>query len=160
MWVWKVRCSSKVIPTYFISWELLSLTPLSLIIVLGIGVLLFRKKMNSVLVEFNDILFANSQWFNDFRSLLSFLVRFLFLGLDKSIMWSRLVSSAKFLVVECFMQVCRSFMYTRKSSGPSTEPWGTPCSIVLVSEKVPWIDTYCLRFERYVKHSKTIQNLV
>ena len=36
------------------------------------------------------------------------------------------VSSAKRTHLECLMDIGRSFVYIIKSSGPRTEPWGTP----------------------------------
>ena len=40
-----------------------------------------------------------------------------------------------------------SLMYTRKSKGPRTEPWGTPNSMLHFSEKVSWKSVYCIRFD-------------
>ena len=104
------------------------MTPFNLIFAAGFGVCLFLKKITSVLVAFSDILFARSQWLSDLRSLFKFLVGFLFLFFVLSMVYSKLVSSAKCLVVEYLIQVFKSFMYTRKSNGLSAEPWGTPCS--------------------------------
>ena len=62
----------------------MSLTPLSLIFRIGLGVFLFLKMISSVLVAFNDILLASNQWFRDLRSLLRFLTGFLFRDFDLS----------------------------------------------------------------------------
>ena len=42
----------------------------------------------------------------------------------------------------------RSLIYIKKSRGPRTEPWGTPCLIFFVSDSNPSIDTNCSRFVR------------
>ena len=42
-----------------------------------------------------------------------------------------------------------SFMYKRKSSGPKTEPCGTPKNILFCVEYSPEIEVYCLRLVRY-----------
>ena len=36
-------------------------------------------------------------------------------------------------------------MYNKNSSGPRTDPWGTPQLIPSDSEDSPLIETYCLR---------------
>jgi hypothetical protein len=53
-----------------------------------------------------------------------FLLRFIRLQWANKI----LVSSAKIIGVEVlFIMLGKSFMYIRKSRGPRTEPFGTPC---------------------------------
>jgi len=61
MWLLNVRYSSKIIPTYLTSLDSTSFTPFILIFTSGIKVFLSLKNINSVFVEFSDILFANSQ---------------------------------------------------------------------------------------------------
>ena len=52
-----------------------------------------------------------------------------------------LVSSANKDIDECDTVVARSFMYTRKSKGPNTLPWGTPESTGRSEEWVLFICT-------------------
>ena len=59
------------------------------------------------------------------------------------IAFSKRVSSAKHLMVECLMQRYMSFMNIRKSIGPNTLPcpttvsWGTPLLISAMIETYP-----------------------
>jgi hypothetical protein len=62
--------------------------------------------------------------------------------------YSKFVSPAKCLVVEKRVRLFKSLIYTRKSSGPSTDPCGTPCKIGLVSDFELPIVTYCCLFLR------------
>ena len=39
---------------------------------------------------------------------------------------SKFISSAKVFVSAWFATWCRSFIHIKKSSGPKSEPWGTP----------------------------------
>ena len=57
------------------------------------------------------------------------------------IAFSKRVTSAKHLMVECLMQRYMSFMNMRKSIGPKTVPWGTPLMISAM------IKTYPLSFQ-------------
>ncbi|XP_054276566.1 uncharacterized protein LOC128995573 [Macrosteles quadrilineatus] len=57
----------------------------------------------------------------------------------------RVVPSAK-RRVEPFS--LKSFTATLKRRGPSTEPCGTPCEILLMQKKAPFIETTCLRLAR------------
>ena len=41
-----------------------------------------------------------------------------------------------------------SLMYSKKSIGPRTEPYGTPDVAYVVSDKTPLTETRCLRFDR------------
>ena len=41
-----------------------------------------------------------------------------------------------------------SFTYTRKSDGPSTEPWGTPALIERILDLAVFTITDCLREDR------------
>ena len=135
-----VKCSSIVILTYFTLEQGDSFTPFSFILLFGIGDPDFLKYISSVFVELRLILLASSQWVRHLRSLLIFLVLF---GNDLFKMCIRFVSSAKCLVVEYLMHLCRSLMYIRKSRGPRTDPWGTPCLMTAWSESVPSSVTYC-----------------
>ena len=83
-----------MIPIYFISEEGFNLTPYNLILKFGNSVCFFLKNIISVFVEFNDILFANSQGFKVFRSLFIFLAVFMFL-IFLFITCCKFVSSAK-----------------------------------------------------------------
>jgi hypothetical protein len=144
------RCLSNVIPTYFTSLDSVNLTPLSFILKLGIEVLIFLKKISSVLVVFSDILFARRHWLRDFRSVFRFLTMFLFLFCSLFLIeYRRLVSSAKCRTVECLMQVWRSFIYIKNNRGPKTDPCGTPCLVYVDSDVIPLMETHCLLFVRY-----------
>ena len=136
-------------PTYFTSEVGVNLMPFKYIFTSGMFTPFFLKYIISVLAEFKDILFARSQLLSDFKSVFTFLAMFLFRWLLRLIICSRLVSSAKCLVVEKLMDLCRSLMYTRNNKGPRIEPCGTPCSITFRSESELLIDTYCFLLERY-----------
>ena len=41
-----------------------------------------------------------------------------------------------------------SFMYSKKSKGPRTEPCGTPDVTSVMSDRAPLTETRCLRFDR------------
>ena len=47
------------------------------------------------------------------------------------------------------MLLFMSFMYSRKRTGPRTEPCGTPVVTHVLSDRVPLTETLCLRCERY-----------
>ena len=53
-----------------------------------------------------------------------------------------IVSSAKNLMLD-LMSVSRSLIYIRNNSGPRTDPWGTPDSIVKKSEHERLRTTRC-----------------
>ena len=55
------------------------------------------------------------------------------------------VSSAKILTLPEGQHVGKSLINNRKSSGPRTEPWGTPHDIDLVADLLLSICTNCLR---------------
>ena len=59
------------------------------------------------------------------------------------------VSSAKWLMSEWFMQVCRSLMYMRNKIGPRTVPWGTPLFTFAGYECAPLITTVWSLSARY-----------
>ena len=46
------------------------------------------------------------------------------------------------------MFVFMSFMYSRKRTGPRTEPCGTPDVTHALSDRVPLTETHCFRCER------------
>ena len=56
--------------------------------------------------------------------------------------WCKMQSSAKSLIVECWIQSGRSLTYTRKRSGPKTVPWGTPEVTEIGEEEMPLIITF------------------
>ena len=58
-----------------------------------------------------------------------------------------LVSSAKSMVSESQLWG-RSFMYVRNNRGPNMEPWGTPDSIVLHVEALPFS---CMNWDLFDK---------
>jgi len=56
----------------------------------------------------------------------------------------RLVSSAnKTILLLLSVREGRSFMYKRKSKGPSIDPWGTPW--VVLPHLKPNLSSYCLK---------------
>ena len=69
----------------------------------------------------------------------------LFIFLKELSTSSKLVSSAKWCTLLNFMAWFRSLMYIRKSSGPRTEPCGTPNSIKALSDFWPLTVTWFLR---------------
>ena len=84
----------------------------------------------SVLRVFKDILLPLSHVVRRFKSWL--ICSFIFFKeLPTS---SKLVSSAKWYTLLNFMACFRSLMYIKKSSGPKTEPCGTPNSIKPLSD--------------------------
>ena len=46
------------------------------------------------------------------------------------------------------MLLFMSFMYSRTTTGPRTEPYGTPDVTHVLSNRAPLTETLCLRFER------------
>ena len=42
----------------------------------------------------------------------------------------------------------KSFIKIKKSSGPRTDPWGTPWIMLSSSDEKPFTDTYCLQFDK------------
>ena len=47
-------------------------------------------------------------------------------------------------------QTCgRLFIKIENNNGPRDEPWGTPLSIVLKSEQLPWYKTHCCLWCKY-----------
>ena len=58
------------------------------------------------------------------------------IGILYSIVVNRLVSSANNINLNVLLTLGRSFIYIRKSSGPKTEPCGTPVVIVPVGDDV------------------------
>ena len=49
-------------------------------------------------------------------------------------MYKRAVSSANMCGRPKRRELGRSFIYIKNRSGPKTEPWGTPCFVVLFEE--------------------------
>ena len=49
----------------------------------------------------------------------------------------------------------KSLIYTRNSSGPSTDPCGTPMDIMFDSESLPEMYTCCVLFVRYDSNHRT-----
>ena len=60
-----------------------------------------------------------------------------------------LVSSAKWLIMDELIHWLRSLIYIRKRMGPRTVPWGTPLRTLAGYEWVPFIETVCIRLDRY-----------
>ena len=60
-----------------------------------------------------------------------------------------LVSSTKRWNLRILEHEGRSFIYSRNRRGPSTLPWGTPCVIIWGSDKVPFMQTFCVLFDKY-----------
>ena len=75
-----------------------------------------------------------------FRSLFSSLAA----RSGRSKMMYRLVSSAKRRMEQSIFLTI-SFMYTKNTSGPNMEPWGTLASTEARSEHLPLMTTRCLR---------------
>ena len=64
--------------------------------------------------------------------------------------YSKLVSSTKWCMSEYVTMLCKSLMHIKKSSGPSTEPWGTPMFMGRVSDISLLIAVYRVLSARYV----------
>ena len=45
--------------------------------------------------------------------------------------------------VRKFVAFGKSFINSKKRSGPKTEPWGTPQVIFLLADSMPFIETNC-----------------
>ena len=61
----------------------------------------------------------------------------------------KMVSSANILIC-ILVSVAKSFVYTRKRSGPSIDPWGTPALIVIHEDSTPHNATLCLPVSKIV----------
>ena len=102
------------------------------------------KEINYVLLQFKDILFANSHLYNNFRSMLTC---FCIVLKDLTIL-RRLVSSAKWYTLLYLIALCRSLIYVKNRRGPSTDPCGTPCGTDIILDSNPSIETYKIRKNR------------
>ena len=100
--------------------------------------------ISSVLVSFSESLLPLSHWTKCFNSLL----------MTDSIVPSslleniRLISSAKWWMIDFQNAYCRSLIYRRNNKGPRVDSWGTPHVIVFMLEETPCRESYCLRFLR------------
>ena len=101
--------------------------------------------MKAVLSRFKDILFAHNQ----LSTFLSSAFMTSKICVRSSLSKQTVVSSAKWTNLSTVEHLHMSLMYIKKSKGPSMEPWGTPMLIGSWDELNPFIDTYCLRLERY-----------
>ena len=101
-----------------------------------------RKIINSVFLTFKESLLA----FNHCDKLLTSWLNFLAKSSSDLPDCRIFVSSAKWYALEYLTHLCRFFMYIRKRSGLTTEPWGTSVKFVLVVELQLLIDTNCFLF--------------
>ena len=62
---------------------------------------------------------------------------------------NRLVSSAKWWILQDFITWLRSFIYSKNRRGPRTDPWGTPKFIAARTYSYPFIDTSWWWLDRY-----------
>ncbi len=80
-------------------------------------------------------------------------------GLGLKLLWSWVSSAYNCQEIwNWSMRVPRSFVYSVKRTGPSTDPWGTPHWRWTLSEKQPSMNTACWRFVKSinVNHPNTI----
>ena len=82
------------------------------------------------------------------ESSLRSLFRVLLMACMLSWMFRRPVSSAKSKGEENLIELCKSFMYSRKSREPRTDPYGTPKLTLSKSDGILLIETHCILFVR------------
>ena len=92
------------------------------------------KSMKLVLSIFSDNLFEFTQ-------------EYIF-AIYSFILWLRFVSSAKSIGMKSSDTLGSSFIYTRKSRGPTMEPWGIPHFSNLYSDSYPLKIADCLQLCR------------
>ena len=96
------------------------------------------------LFTFNASLFALKQFERSSRSEFIFLYKSSMHRDDKN----TVVSSAKYINLECVKQFAMSFTKLRKSNGPKTDPCGTPHVMSRVCDCTLLYRTYCFRSVR------------
>ena len=145
MWLFQIRNSSIVIPRYVI-FAVLLMDLLLKFILSGIFWILVRR-LN---MQKKDL-----SVFSVKRFALNHLSRSDIITLPMCVSSSMFehskymaLSSAKMLILPSIQQFARSLMYRINSSGPSTEPCGTPQVIGKQVDFVFPICTYCDLFER------------
>ena len=146
MWAFQLSWLSKIIPRYFILYDSNRVVLLSFRVIRSWHFSLRDWNiMNSVLLTFKDNLLAHNHsykrfksLFMDFRKVLRFLQEY-----------KRLVSSAKWYVVEYFNALFISFIYIKNSRGPRIDPCGTPQLVGSLGEVISSITTLWCLFDRY-----------
>ena len=96
---------------------------------------LVENCIKCVFSQFKDIKFASNHSCICWRILFISFLKFIGSGFEII----KFVSSAnKTVLLFSFIEYGKSFIYSRKSRGPSTNPWGTPWVILPQSEIEVW----------------------
>ena len=135
-----VRCSSKIIPKNLIE-DVLSILEFKNSILLGRMrcLLLDLKMIKDDLLAFKVNLFELNQEFSWSNILFASEISSSMLSPWKN----TLVSSANILIFPDGQQLGKSLINNKKNNGPSTEPWGTPQSMLHVFDLLVSITVYC-----------------
>ena len=114
---------SRVKPRNFIPSTVVSFLSLYIMSNLLLGLFFVVKCIKWIFFQFKDIKLALNHSCIYWRILLASSLNFIGSGFEII----RLVSSAnKTILLFLFIECGKSFIYKRKSKGPSIEPWGTP----------------------------------
>ena len=143
-WCCQVRFVSIFTPSYLALSVRYSLLPHNFIFKsLSSFFCLDLKIIISVFFTLSEILFAFNQLTRCFKSALTSLFSFLI----ESLWHNRLVSSAKWWVLQNFIAWFRLFIYNKNRRGPRADPWGAPQFIAAREDSYPFIDTYWLQLD-------------
>ena len=98
--------------------------------------------LHSSILKVRSSKLALRQKQSSLKSLLRVLLIYMYMCHMPSWMFRRPLSLANWNGEENLIELCKSFMYKRRSRGPRTDPCGTPKLILSSSDEIPSIEMY------------------